>query len=69
MGRPLTSYETVVSYIRTTRTEAGLTVDASLVSMVYEKGESVSDAQMATIPLVKNEQLRDWNYTIQPSRM
>ena len=68
-GRPLTSYETVVSYIRTTRTETGLTVDASLVNMVYEKGESVSDAQMATIPFVKNEQLRDWNYTIQPSRM
>jgi len=68
-GRPLTSYETVLKYIRTTRTEAGLTVDAHLVNMIYEKGESVSTAQMATIPLAKNEQLPDWNYTIQSSRM
>jgi hypothetical protein len=37
--------------------------------MVYEKGERVSNAQMATIPLVKNEQVPDWNYTIQSSIM
>ena len=68
-GQPLTSYETLMKYIRTTRTEAGLTVDAHLVNTVYEKGESVSNAQMATIPLVKNERLQDWNYTIQSLRM
>ncbi len=68
-GQPLTSYDTVVKYIRTTRTEGGLTVDARLVNIVYEKGERVSDTQMANIPLVKNKQLQDWNYTIMPSGM
>ena len=68
-GQPLTSFETVVNYIRTTRTETGLTVDAHLVNMAYQKGESISDAQMATIPLVKNKQLQDWNYTIRPLKM
>jgi hypothetical protein len=68
-GQPLISYETVVKYIRTTRTETGLAVAAHLVSMVYEKGESVSDDEMAMIPLVKDKKLQDWNYTIQPSRM
>ena len=68
-GQPLTSYETLMKYIRTTRTEAGLTVDAHLVNIDYEKGESVSNAQMATIPLAKNERLPDWNYTIQSPRM
>ncbi len=58
-GQPLTSYETIMKYIRTTQTEAGLTVDAQLVNTVYEKGERVSNAQMATIPLVKNERLPD----------
>ena len=65
----MTSYETLMKYIRTTRTEAGLTVDAHLVNIVYEKGESVSNAQMATIALVKNERLPDWNYKIQSARM
>jgi hypothetical protein len=68
-GQPLTSYETLMKYIRTTRTEAGLTVDAHLVNIVYEKGESVSNAQIATIPLVKNDSLPDWNYIIQSHRM
>lgn len=68
-GQPLTSHDRVVKYIRTTRTEGGMTVDARLVSTVYQKGERVSDSQMADIALVKNDQLRDWNYTILPSRM
>jgi hypothetical protein len=68
-GQPLTSYEMLMKYVRTTRTEAGLTVDAHLVNIVYEKGESVSNAQIATIPLVKNDSLPDWNYTIQSHRM
>ncbi len=37
-GRPLDSYETILNYIRTTKTETGLKVNARLVKKQYAKG-------------------------------
>ena len=68
-GQPLVSCETVVNYIRTTSTVTGLTVDAQVVRTLYCKGESVSDVEMADIPLVRHAQLPDWNYTILSQKM
>lgn len=45
-GTPLQSYETVVKYIRTTKTSTGLKVSARLLCTRYEKGESISDEEM-----------------------
>ena len=59
-GKPLNSYETILKYIRTTRTTTGLRVRSSLVRKEYEKGVKISDDQMA--------QLRDKNHATQPLR-
>ena len=45
-GRPLESYETILKYLRTTRTATGLRVRAHLVRKAYETGVKVTDAQM-----------------------
>jgi hypothetical protein len=45
-GHCLESFETVLKYIRTTKTSAGLTVKAYFVRKIYKTGEKVSDKQM-----------------------
>ena len=68
-GKPLETYETVLNYIRTTRTATGLRVQARLTCKHYEKGQTVSDAQMSQINLRRHTTLPDWNYTISPRKM
>jgi len=65
-GCPLRSYETIVKYIGTTRTETGLRVTAHLVDQQYPKGVKVSDASMATLALVPHDTQPLRNYTIHP---
>jgi hypothetical protein len=67
-GKPLETYETVLNYIRTTRTSAGLRVRAQLLRRTYEKGQSVSDKQLSQINLRRHATLPDWNYTISPRK-
>jgi hypothetical protein len=66
-GRPLDSYETVLNYIRTTKTTTGLEVRAQLVPQEYEAGMTFSDAQMKKLPMIKDESLPKWNYTLIPN--
>ena len=66
-GVPLTTYETVLKYIRTTKTKAGLTVKAHLVRKRYETGQKISDSQMRELNLVPNETLPQWSYTLHPA--
>jgi hypothetical protein len=68
-GKPLVNYETVLKYIRTTKTETGLRVRARLVRKHYATGERVSDAEMAELLLTRHQTLPDWNYTLSPSEM
>jgi len=63
-GKPLCSYETMLNYIRTTRTSTGLTVQAELVGKTYEKGERISDRQMKSVMLDRDAEMPDWTYTI-----
>ena len=65
-GCPLRSYETIVNYISTTRTETGLRVTARLIDKEYPKGVKVSDAQMATLNIAPHETQPLRNYTIRP---
>lgn len=65
-GKPLDSYETILNYIRTTKTKTGLRVSAHLVRQQYEIGVKISDAQMRTISVVKHEPMPKWNYTVRP---
>jgi len=65
-GCPLRSYETIVQYIRTTRTETGLRVTAHLVDQEYPTGVKVPDSCMATLALVPHETQPLRNYTLHP---
>lgn len=63
-GWPLTSYQTALNFIRTTRTSTGLRVKALWVSKKYPKGEEVPENKMRNLPLHKHETFPHWNYTL-----
>ena len=65
-GRPLDSFETILKYLRTTRTSTGLRVRAHLVRKTYETGVKVTDAQMRELRITPNSAMPKWNYTIEP---
>ena len=65
-GRPLVSYAVILSLIAATTTATGLTVESYLDPAPYPLGRSVSDAEMATLRLERDEFHGEWNYTIQP---
>ena len=60
------SYETILKYLRTTRTATGLRVRAHLVRKTYKTGVKVTDAQMRELRITPNSFLPKWNYTIEP---
>ena len=68
-AEPLLDYETVLKFIRTTKTSTGLTIRASLINKNYRKGKKVSDQQMRQIILKRYTQRSSWNYSISPSKM
>lgn len=65
-GRPLTSYETVMKYIRTTTTVTGLQVKARLLHKTYPKGQTISQKQIKELQLTRHDTLPAWNYTLSP---
>ena len=65
-GEPLTSYETILNRIRTTKTSTGLRVKAYLIQKKYVKGVKISNKQMKELVLEKHETLPKWNYTLKP---
>ena len=70
---PLNSYETIIKYLRKTKTTpkngSGLKVKATLVRKRYEKGQKVSDEEMSQLQLENHDTLPNWNYTISPTKM
>lgn len=66
-GKPLLTYQTIISLIVSTKTRTGLTVKARLDKRKYKKGIEVSDNEMADINLVKHSFHGEWNYTIKPN--
>ena len=65
-GKPLRTLETLLAYIRGTRTQTGLQVSAFLVEQVFEKGAKVSDETMDGLNLERHATCPNWNYTIRP---
>ena len=65
-GVPLETYDTVLNYISTTRTSAGLTAAAKLKSKTYQKGQEVTDEEMKLLSIRGHRTLPEWNYTITP---
>jgi len=66
-GRPLDSHETVLNYIKTTRTATGLRLRAHLVRKHYQKGIKISAAVMRRLTITTDPTLPRWNYVITPS--
>ena len=65
-GRPLTSHEVIVSSIAATTTRTGLSVTAELDTASYATGVTISDEQMAALPIDRHAWHGDWNYTLRP---
>jgi len=68
-GQPLLDYETVLKFIRTTKTTAGLKIRAFLNKKQYLKGIRISDRKMKEIALKPYTLRPNWNYSICPSKM
>jgi hypothetical protein len=66
-GRPLTSHEVIVNTIAATTTRTGLTVHAELDTSQYATGVTISDQQMASLPIIRHGWHGDWNYTLHPA--
>jgi len=67
-GEPLVSYETVLKYIRTARTETGFRCRACLDRKDYPVKQSVTPAEKARVRRKPSRVLSKWNYTIWPHR-
>jgi hypothetical protein len=68
-GQPLESLETMLKYLRTTRTATGLRVTAALTWRKYAKGVTVNDEQMRKLNFHAHSVLPQWNYTLRPQRL
>jgi Rhodopirellula transposase DDE domain len=67
-GQPLVSLAVIVNLIGSTRTAGGLRVRCELDTGRYPRGQTLSDAELATVRLEPHRFHGDWNYTIQSTR-
>jgi transposase len=65
-GKPLRTYETVVSLISNTTNSGGLVVKATIDRRRYPKGKKVTPKQMRALKIERHDFQGDWNYTIRP---
>ncbi len=65
-GKPLTCYQTILNYIRTTQTATGLSVRADLLPRTYVRGLTPTDRQMQDLSIQPHPTVPKWNYTILP---
>jgi hypothetical protein len=67
-GEPLSDINKMLNFIRTTKTQTGLTVTAYLIPGQYETGIKIPDAEIRQLNLVPHETLGRWNYTVHPTQ-
>jgi DDE family transposase len=67
-GKPLVSHQVIVQLIAATTTSTGLTVACDIDAGCYPKGIKVTDAEMATLAISRDEFHGEWNYTISPQQ-
>ena len=66
-GRPLTSHQVAVNTIAATTTRTGLRVQAELDPGSYPTGVTISDEQLAHVPITRHDWHAEWNYTVHPT--
>ena len=67
-GQPLSSYETVLKFIRTTKTDSGLRCRVQLDTTRYQTGVQVTPEQRAQINFKRQRTRPHYNYTIRPRK-
>ena len=65
-GKPLLSHEVILNLIAATTTKTGLTVRSELDMSSYPLGRKITDAEVATLTLRREEFHGEWNYWILP---
>lgn len=65
-GKPLRTLDTMLGFIRNTTTSTGLTVKASLIDRVYEKGIKISQDVWDSVLIKRRSICPQWNYIIHP---
>ena len=63
-GRPLESYDTVVIFIMSTTTQAGLRVEAEMDWNTYETGTKIPDKEIDALPTYRHMFHGEWNYAL-----
>ena len=66
-GKPLVSFEVIVSLIAATTTKNGLTVRSELDSNPYPAGITVPNKELALVNLHRDSFHSEWNYEIHPN--
>ncbi len=61
------SFQAALHYMRTTKTDAGLQVEARYIREKYETGEKVPQPEMDALCLKRHDTLPAWNYTLPPA--
>jgi hypothetical protein len=67
-GEPLTSLQTALHYIRSTKTDTGLQVTAHLNRKKYELKEKIQEDRVSTMSIHKNKFLPKLNYLLLPKK-
>ena len=65
-AKPLISYEVMLELLNHTTTKAGLIVTAMKDTNTYKTGIKITDKEMKTLNIVRDDFHGDWNYTIKP---
>ncbi len=60
------SWKTVKSLMEKAKTSKGLRVFATIIEGVYETGKKVASEFKQNLPIIFDEYLPQWNYTVQP---
>ncbi len=66
-GEPLDSYQKILRFIRSTKTQTGLAVTAHFDRRNYPIGIEPTPAQLQALRVKPHEILPKWNYTISPN--
>ncbi|GAB6147317.1 ISAzo13 family transposase [Desulfocicer niacini] len=65
-GRPLESFATIVNLIANATTKKGLKIKTDVDSSEYQSGIKVTDEEMASLNILRDEFHGEWNYKIKP---
>jgi hypothetical protein len=66
-GEPLDSYQKILHFIRSTRTQSGVSVSAHLDRHHYLTGTVPTPEQLQALRIKPHQILPKWNYTISPN--